>query len=308
MNYYLYTPFSYTFRAQIKKTLKQLNVDYKNIVWQKYWSDTLERNPQMGLDLSATILILENKYLKEPLCVLPETHHLVEQILDTNFEGQVTTLKPVAEMFSIAVPKEKRFNGQVIEGIFVGYTTNRRFDEDQAAFNLQHGTTIKTVLVPVAGKDDPILTIAYSDPQSPELIVLTSLVSRYEKILSARTATEFKVYAEDGKEPISLELTDDEYQTQFEIVRFVIGFIVYMSAHSDCLCDEQSIKMPASTKDSPKYIVRQARHFKPKGTIKPHYRNLRDERFYRHEWSNWPSGSRWVPVNMETIQVLENDD
>jgi len=39
--------------------------------------------------------------------------------------------------------------------------------------------------------------------------------------------------------------------------------------------------------------------------VRPHYRNLRHERYYRGRWEDWVPGSRWIPVNMHTARVDE---
>ena len=84
-----------------------------------------------------------------------------------------------------------------------------------------------------------------------------------------------------------------------------MAFLVYISAHENTVKSIHDIKMQGVTKGEPKAMLHTMRHFKPVGLLRPHYRNLRDERYYHGEWAKWKRGSRWVPVNMETAKVLK---
>lgn len=300
MNFYLYNPVSFSIRSELKKGAKQYGFDISGQPWQRTWIEFLNQGI-LHSDIATPIVFLENYWLKNPVCLLPESNSLIQQLLNTNFEGQIKALRPFTELFSIALPKETYFNGEKIHGIFVSYMTTDRKDELVTAFNKDHGT--KTVFNN-PGKQDPQLTICYADPHGNGRIVLNVDLWKLEWILEAENLEEYHgLMGISTGSFISYDLSENEQKTQFEILKFVIAFIVYISAHDDAVEFVQNIKMPGSDKITSKAIINKVKQFKPKGTVKPHYRNLRDKRYYRGQWSDWSPGSRWIPVNMETATV-----
>jgi len=255
-------------------------------------------------DIATPVVFLENHWFKKPVCLLPESDALIKQLLNTNFEGQIKALRPFTEIFSIALPKETKFNGQNIQGLFVSYMTPDRKEEIVEIFNHDHGTKAQ---FNNPGKGDPQLTICYSDPDGHGRIVLNIDLWKLEWVLEAKTIEEYHALTgiSDGSF-IFYDLSEQEQQTQFEILRFVIAFIVYISAHENAIEFTQSIKMPGSDKKSSNVIINKVKQFKPEGSVKPHYRNLRNERYYQNQWLDWEPGSRWIPVNMETA-VIKNE-
>lgn len=306
MDYYIYNPFSNTFRATIKKALKKSGSYDKDFVWQKIWGDQFSRNPRLAYDIATPVVIMENTYFDNPVCLLPESHDLVSQVIETNFEGVLTALNPTDNIFSVAIPKETKFNHQIIEGIFVCYSTKNDFENLYlSSFNAKYNLSLSTETIWINTNSEPILTIAYKDPNSTELIVITSPISKFSNVLSAISHEDYNKLAGFSDEPISADLSEQERKTQYEVVKFCLGFIVYISAHPDCLIDINNIKYPGLTKQTSKVTIKRIKQFFPRGKVRPHYRNLRDSRYYKNEWSSWPPGSRWVPVNMNTVMVQE---
>ncbi len=302
MNYYLYNPVTFSVRAELKKGCRQLGVDISKQPWQKTWVDFLNDGKLLS-DIATPVVFLENHWLKNPVCLLPESDALIKQLLNTNFEGQIKALRPFTEMFSIALPKETKFKGQKIQGIFVSYMTPDRKDEIVKMFNHDYGTKAQ---FNNTEKADPQLTICYSDPNGQGRIVLNVDLRKLEWILEAKTINEYHALTGISEGSfISYDLNEQEQQTQFDILKFVIAFIVYISAHENAVKFVQSIKMPGSDKRTSNAIVNKVKQFKPKGTVKPHYRNLRNERYYQGQWLDWAPGSRWTPVNMQTVVVKD---
>lgn len=305
MNYYLYNPVSFSIRAELKKGSKQFGYDISGQPWQRTWMDFLTQG-RLITDISTPLVFLENNWLKTPVCLLPESDALIKQLLDTNFEGQIKALRPFDEIFSIALPKETKFNGQKIQGLFVSYLTPDRKNEIVKMFNHDHGTKAQ---LNHTEKADPQLTICYSDPNGHGKIVLNIDLWKLEWVLEAKTIEEYHALTgiSDGSFIFyDLSKQEQEQQTQFEILKFVIAFIVYTSVHENAIEYTKSIKMPSSDKHTSNVIINKVKQFKPEGSVKPHYRNLRNERYYRNQWMDWAPGSRWVPVNMETV-VVKNE-
>lgn len=300
MDYYLYNPATYSVRAELKKGAKELGIDMTKKPWQYAWIDFLSKGLILP-DIVTPIIFQENNWLKQPVCFLPETDVLIRQLLDTNYEGQVNSLRTYASAFSIAIPKSTKFNNQSIQGLFVTYLTpdekNRLIDE----FNRDYGTGVHGEQT---GKTSKQLTITYADPAGKGRMVLNVDLWKLEWILSSETIEEFnELTGINTDSVINYELSTEEQKTQFQILKFVVSFIVYMSAYDECISEVHDVRMSGSDKHTNSVSVKTIKSFYEKGGIKPHYRNLRDDRFYQGKWSDWEKGSRWIPVNMETSKV-----
>jgi len=233
---------------------------------------------------------------------MPESEGLVTQLLDTNFEGQIKALRPFVDVFSIALPKQTMFNGQKIQGLFVHYLTPERKDELVEQFNQDFAT--KTSLEGT-GTGGPQLGICYQDPDGVGRIVLNLDLWKLEWVLQAEDIDTYHELTGVDTSVFSYDLSDHERRTQFEILKFVIAFIVYIGAHENSVAFMHDIKLPGSDKGAVPASIHQVHQFRPTGSVRPHYRNLRHERYYRGRWEDWVPGSRWIPVNMHTARVDE---
>jgi hypothetical protein len=178
-------------------------------------------------------------------------------------------------MFSIAIPKDTKFNDQTIQGLFVSYMTPERKNELVGIFNKDHGTN---TILNQNEKIDPQLTICYTDSQGQGRIVLNIDLWKLEWILDAQSVEEYhQLTGLSVGSFISYDLSQQEQKTQFDVLKFVVAFIVYTSVHATSIEFVQDIKMPGSDKNSTKTSINKVMHFKPQGSVRPHYRNLRDE-------------------------------
>jgi hypothetical protein len=257
-------------------------------------------------DIATSVVFIEHLWLKSPLCLLPESTDLIKQLKDTNFEGQIKALKPYDEVFSIAIPKDAEFNGQKVQGIFVAYMTPDRKREILLDFNKEFGTNAQ---FNHSGSTDPQLTICYSDPNGPGRIVLNLDLWKLEWVLEAKDIDEYNALTGRSDSTfVAYDLSVDEQITQFEILKFVVSFVVYIGAHADAISPLHDVKIPGSSKQTPNALIHTVKQFSTGTSIKPHYRNLRHEKYYRGKWESWPKGSRWVPVNMSTASVEDVSD
>jgi len=230
MNYYLYDLVSNSVRAQIKRSQKANRV--KNYgSWQKTWA-TLLKDGVIIPDIAAPVLISEQIWLENPVCLMPESSELIEQILKTNFEGQVNALRSEYEHFMVAIPKSTRFNGEVIKGVFISILDPKRKNTIIEHFANKYDAPIKMTF---NGSQEKNLCIAYRDPIGNGMIVNNVPVWKLAFILEAESIEEFgELTRKTTKDDIfSIDLSKKEQKTQFEVIRFIIGFMVYMSAHKD---------------------------------------------------------------------------
>lgn len=153
--------------------------------------------------------------------------------------------------------------------------------------------------------DQKLLHITYQDPLNGyQTIVNFSIkVSELGSILQSKSLDEYKAYIYNSETTSGLfldavSLDEKDHEIQYEVMRFVVGFLVYISAHEDKLKPIESMKMRGAEKGSNPMTINYLPEFKSTGRKAPHYRNLRHERFYRGEYESWESGTRWVPVNM----------
>ena len=302
MNYYLYSPYSYKVRAELKKGLREMEIDIPHQPWQRTWIELLNEGLILP-DIASPIVFLEHWWFKDPVCLMPESEGLVTQLLNTNFEGQIKALKPFADVFSIALPKQTTFNDQKIQGLFVHYLTPKHKDELVEQFNRDFATQTSLEGTGIGG---PQLGICYQDPDGMGRIVLNLDLCKLEWILQAEDIdTYHELTGVESGTVFSYDLSDHERRTQFEILKFVIAFIVYIGAHENSVAFMHDIKLPGSDKGTARASIHRVRRFRSTGSVRPHYRNLRHVRYYQGRWGDWAPGSRWIPVNMHTARVDE---
>ena len=310
MAHYLYPLLSNGIRADIKKHCKATGNKTGSQHWQRTYVKWLNEGI-LQADVSTPNVIYENRWAKNPVCYLPESGAFIPQILASNFEGQVKLLNPPEKIFTVAIPKTCHFNNQAIQGLFVTYLTGQEKKDIVAEYRHEHDAPINLSDDVDA---DPQLSITYKDPDGDGRIVLNIEMWRLEWILSAKTIEEYHELTDRPETPgiFSAGLSVEEAETQFEIVQFVVGFIVYLSAHEDAVKDVKSIKMDGVSLNQEKMTLKTIKQWNSRGKVMPHYRNLRDERFYQRNWASWPPGTRWILVNADAKEVsstgLGNDD
>jgi len=299
MNYYLYDLVSNSVRSQIKRSTKIGQIK-KFSSWQKAWA-TLLKDGTIIPDIAAPVLISEQFWLENPVCLMPESPELIEQILKTNFEGQVNALRSEYEHFMVAIPKSTRFNGEVIKGVFISILDPKRKNTIIEHFANKYDAPIKMTF---NGSLEKNICISYRDPIGNGMIVNNVPVWKLAFILEAESIEEFgELTRKTTKDDIfSIDLSKKEQKTQFDVIRFIIGFMVYMAAHKDHISSVDSLKMQGDKNTKP-LVIKTIKHFTQTKSKSAHYRNLRHERFYQGEWETWEKGTRWVPVNMITKLV-----
>jgi hypothetical protein len=311
MDFYLHNLIGNTIRADTKKYIKHFGLK-KETHWQKNWYECLENN-LIQPDIITPIVILESAWLNNPVCLLPESKELIQQIQMSNFEGQIDELKYPYKIFTIAIPKNVQFNGQKIEGLLVTALTATQKNVIAADFSKKFLNDRKLLIGdPSTGNltgEQVQFNVTYMDPSNNKAYITTNIDgSMLSSVMNSKTIEDFSIATTNSDNTtLSDSLNDQEKATQFALLKFVVGFIIYLSAHDkDCVKDIESIKMNGATKGTLPVQVETIRHFKSRGNSAPHYRNLRHERFYQGDYEQWKPGTRWIPVNMHLKSVEES--
>jgi hypothetical protein len=270
-NYYLYTPVTFSVRSDVKKIIRQSNPEEIQIgPWQRQWIEMLE----CGLitsDLTTPLTIVEHQWLKSPIAYLPETASLVTQLLKTNDTGQVKALKTPADQFCIAMPKSVRFNEQCIGGIFVSFVAPCVSDQYKYQFAEDFDVPPRPDMTRNdIDKIDPQLFIAYQVDSKGQHYVIRVDLWKLNWILEAETEEIYgELSGEIGANLFAETLTPNEKKTQFELLRFVVAFIVYLSAHENVVSSTDNIKMTGAQKNSKPIELRTVQHIKPSDHLIP---------------------------------------
>lgn len=276
MSYSFYEPYSFAVRRSLKRVFREKGVKKQAWPYQKLYLDVQTETSTQSLNTAAYTMALEHAWLENnPLCLIPESASLVEQILHSNFEGQLDNLAAEYELFAIAIPKSSRFNTHHVQGLFVSISNAIQRESYIAGFK----------------QDFDIVSPIYSPQDRGKLITINYKVGN-DLVLDTFSA-------EIGRIPEVLALLKQTNKTRFEVLRFVLGFIIYMSAFDDVVEDARYLNIPSI---GYKQKIRQSKVREPSDThgtgrqVRFHFRNLRHECFYRGEYEDLTPGSRWIPV------------
>jgi hypothetical protein len=269
--YSFYRPYTYEARDVLFKTmgLKVNSKVAKTIPYQKYFVEQTK-----VFDAASAYFVWEHEWLKSPLILFPESAELTTKIIKGNFEGKLTNVHSEFTHFSIAVPQEVTFGGKHALGIFVTIVSHqeqvRQLNQFCIDFNVNRQFEIPFF-------EQKMFTINYRT--STKLAtdnVINSVSQPLEQLLTY------------------LEQNNDE--TQNEIIRFVLGFLIYISAFDDVIEDASYIKMPKKVTPNTKHRAYKVCHAGDRNGPCFHLRNLINGRFYKNDFKDLEPGTRWVPV------------
>lgn len=271
--YSFYEPFTHMVRDSMLKTNK-IKADSKLakvFPYQKIYIDNEEK-----FTLDGELMMWEHSWLKSPLYLFPDSPELVTAILKGNFEGKITNIAPKYDQFSIAIPQKSKFNGVHIPGIYVSILSHDEAKRQIKAF-VNEIQIDKMILMP--RKDDRVFHISYRTCRDGRTVAVSKPLSELMSYMETNTN-----------------------ETQNAVIRFVLGFLIYISAAPDSVEDASHIILPKrfqATFDSdaaakPTSI---GVHFAGdrKGT-RFHLRCLMNEMYYQGEWEAYERGTRWVFV------------
>lgn len=156
------------------------------------------------------------------------------------------------------------------------------------------------------------ITITYQDTHDEKVGVYSRIAVPSEnavKVLQMTTVEEFTAYMREtnsfDKYKNKIPLSDDEMAYQFEVMRFVCGFMVYKKALPQRVIQglpalhSKQVSTPY-TKDAKPMLIKhpQAGRDSYKGHYRSwHFRQLMNERFYHGEHANKKRGSRVIFVS-----------
>lgn len=303
-NLYIYPLYQNEIRSVIKNGLKSAGMlkEFKRRAWQDWFIELLSSG-ELIHDLSTSLVFNEEEWFKNPVCFCPKSETFIQTLLKTGFEGQLSSLRLPCPYFTLAIPKAARFGGETVRGLFVNCITAAEQEASVSRFISRYSVKPTTfVHESTVDRDVPLLTIAYQVSGSEARYVFRKTVPELNAVLQSKTIEEYKSFLAVDMQVVSFDLNKDELKTQFEIARFVIAMIIYLNAFPDSVEAVSNQRWDAA-KGKLTVKMMTARDFTGEGKLQPHFRNLRDERFYRNDWAAWQKGSRWVPVGFADYDV-----
>jgi hypothetical protein len=287
----------------LKKAFKKEGLlnEFKASVWQSIWLSLLREN-KLQQDISTQIVFMENEWAKNPTTLVVEDIALIESIEGIKIDGQLENIELPSRVCTIAFPNNCLFNGHKINGCLISKMA--KAEGDACVSNMAKQFGVKNVSS-VNGSWEYTadrFTISYRDPYSTGSIVLNISSDKLADILNADS---YKDYTEKaGQSSLGLALSPSEAITQFELMRFILGMLVYVSANEKALSSVESLFVDSTSANKKiKCDVFRVNTIRIRKGIDPHYRQMQHEKFYQGKWENWRRGSRFVPVNMELMLV-----
>ncbi len=261
--------------------------------------------------------------------IFPESADMVRRLIDAHFDySRHAIFAPPFESFILAMPA-----GIVIEGVelpsclvtygsFAGFAENYRMglcahlQIPRPEVRLEPGVSAGALYISIAYRDalnpDCVVQLGITSDQWPQ-ILLTPSYSQYQGMVRDYEVPE-------GAPPLSASTREDSI-IQFNLVRLIAAMSIYHSAtdgqhlHPGLPGKAARPKMLGSPEDLPRQIhhlwasdaMRTASdHTGELRYHRMHFRNLRDERYYRGEHRRLARGSRWVMVSdYVTNQTLQ---
>ena len=306
MNYHFPDMLINDIRAELKKQFKSIgqHKQFKAKGWKQVWFDLLVKGA-MPQDISTAGAFTEFQWLKNPVSYVPESKELLDDLKDIKVDGIVGMSMAPADVFSVAMPKDYLVNNQSIKGCFVSWMSEESVIRSMNDVAASCGYKDLSMSAGEWPYQNGRFNLSYKDPEGFGRIVVTLSGSKIPQILLSKNHQEYSERV--GESDMGYGLSDQEKKTQFEMLKIAISLMVYMKAHTGSTYKLDSILakpvgMESKTRMSPIGV----KHFTTKRGVAPHYRQLRDQRFYQGEHSDLEAGSRWVPVNMDCYAVDRN--
>lgn len=160
--------------------------------------------------------------------------------------------------------------------------------------------------------ETPMLLVAIeSKENSTEDPATMTLVHTLPEIVELLKNNTFK--ASESSNPFSLP-NEDEAQTMQRVIKVVISLGIYLSLDGVKVKQEKKrVKWaPKVVRTSKKDIsvglldAPAQQHGRAAHQVREHLRNLKDERYYKGKWANWPRGSRYALIKSH-VRGINND-
>jgi len=309
--YGYYRPASLELRADIKRAIRNDEFygfegipsfkEFKKMKWQALWLD-LNVKGILGENMLTQIIFMENAWKNNPVCLVPESADLKETLKGIRIEGVLDKIKTPATVFTVSIPKGMLFNGEKINGCLVSKTSHTSSNKMLRAMGEEYNVSGVPENQPVWDYIADRFTLTYQIGTEKMRYVANMCSSKLTNILSSKDYAEYE--SKLGRNSMGDGLTREEITTQYELLRFVLGMLVYTSSGEGSITKIDSIYMdaPGETKKI-KVAMSRINHFKVRNGVSPHYRQLSAERYYQGDWHDWERGSRFIPVNMELSLV-----
>ncbi len=298
MKYSFYKTVSSDYKKGLRNAVKKRGGN-----WQSVWLENMISDKRQG-DIGAC-LMLEDAYADRPQVYAPIDSRLVNQLCSLKLSGVIESLRTPSPIFSIALPEKSEVSNRKLDGILVAYVAHEEIVEAVRSFNNKFGGNLNIDEDLNAPKyfDGKKLILFYTWPGTKGIkSAQASLIADSDDINAVIASNNPDALSADtpSQSIFTKDSNDEELAFQFDVLKFTVSFIIYMSTHEDKVSKVGVFSGESINKgDINKYSLSVIPGFKENNGITPHYRNLRHERFYRGEWESWEVGTRWIPVGMD---------
>ena len=272
-------------------------------------------NSPIANNLDKHLLVAEVLWNESRKVIFPGGQDFFTNLLKSNFslEGSASLNLPNSS-FILAMPKGFEVDGVCIPSVIVNYNKASermgRYDQATKIMGLPEMSHQENNLT---GSDS--LSFFYQCPYEDDgvTVQVNQTPSQVGSALKAASAEEYAAILgnipKDMVSPIAVDPSSSDYAIQFAITKIIAGISVYMSANNitqlvdglpnngrlaitnmkaDIKYSFSHLPLPPKSANATDGDVMTTRSF--------HFRQLRDERFYRNEHEHLQPGSRWVFV------------
>lgn len=260
-------------------------------------------DPAMVDSINGEIFLLEWLHGKEGQVIVPEPSlsGWLQEVKLSRVEGNAWAWP--YEFSTISLPTRQTFAGEPVEGLLVAWVDSETLPARYAEFLSQHIPGSKEVVL--CGLGGPWLIVALHNPLDTQRSLDPSML---RAAFRPDQITDFINQEAIAPAQGTRLMNGKEGEILREAVRYVLSLGMYLSAYPQAMSpgvpDWMKNKHPENRKGIPIRKVGydrgdrelQAAIASPR-SVGPHWRQLRDERFYRNQWASWPRGSRHVLVS-----------
>lgn len=289
-------------RRYVRSVMRSMGLS-KNAVPERELLGQILRDPAMVDSINGEIFLLEWLHGKEGQVIVPEPtlSSWLQEVKLSRVEGNAWDWP--YEFSTLSLPTKQTFAGHAVEGVMVAWVDSETLPGRYADFLSQHVPRFKEAVLGNVG--GPWLIVAVHNPLDTRRSLDPSML---RAAFRPDQITDFINQEAINPAEGARLMNGKEGEVLREVVRYVISLGMYLSAYPQAMSPGvpawMKNKHPENRKGIPFRQVGydstdrelQAAMLSPR-SVGPHWRQLRDERFYRREWASWPRGSRHVLVS-----------
>lgn len=295
-----------TFR-KIKAVTKEYKVTKKTKfqeVLSKRWKMVEQFKPEDIYSLDFLCEALEYRWLEEGITLFPDVG-VCERLMGINFdhtdESKLDFKNLPFKCFQVSLPKHVLFGGVNVDAVIVNLTDcgSEIVSSFAEKVGLEVNNQASLKRLELLNKTN-IIQFIYREPSSTgkkQSICMSSISE--DNIGSALKDPEYSGQCEVGNR----ELNNQDKLTMDELNKFVLKLIIYLMNYPDAIEEGTApLRLDTNplnaTKNTTKIIGGVLKGGLSGGVYRrAHFRNLRNDKYYKGEFADMEKGSRWVYVS-----------